>query len=152
MSQQQVCTCRFCGDQFTPSGITNHETYCSENPEKGVDPDRAEELGLLDSNSGSDNADHPDPDQRDSGDASLPNRQVLSSGNKDASQLSGCPRCSSTNTTTAQVAANTYRDEVEAPNRDVLTIMDSAERYCNECFSLWGGDLDRVTPLREVAQ
>lgn len=155
-SEPKACRCRFCGDGFTPAGIKNHEKYCSENPHKGAHPDDhpqiyEESASATRSEAGSDG--DPDPDQSD-GDASLPDRSVLTGADKTDSSSSDrspmCPNCNGEDLTTASAARKKYVEEIDQPNPAVMHVLEAAHRYCNRCYTVWGGAIDEPTPLREV--
>jgi hypothetical protein len=34
--EERIASCRWCGDDFTPAGIGNHQRHCDENPHPGI--------------------------------------------------------------------------------------------------------------------
>lgn len=153
-AEPKPCSCRFCADQFTSAGIKNHETWCDENPNSGVHPDDAPALfdgaAAQESDFGSEQSD-PDPDQSAEG-ASLPDRNVLSGRNKsDPKAPQKCPHCSSRHTVESEQALDEVRDRVPDPDPAILQLLESAEKYCNECFACYGGELEHSTLLSEVS-
>lgn len=159
MSAPSACPCRFCDETFTPAGITNHQTHCDENPNPGVPVEKQKELGLLEdsSNEGKPTPD-PDPDQRVASDGGLPTREVLPDGNNDggastdssASEApSQCPGCSSSETMPAHEARRQYQKHLETVPSALLATFDACERYCNECFAVYGGELGEPWRITE---
>jgi len=165
MSAPEMCPCRFCGEKYTPAGIKNHERWCDDHPEQGMDPDRAEELGLLEDSetAGADESPSADPHQRDNPGERLPSRQELphednsySNPNRGETVSQGgenCPGCGSTDVITAEQALAEFRDRLEDVPDGLVVTLEASERYCNECYSVSGGALSEPFDLnRGVAQ
>lgn len=144
-----VCTCRFCGDDYTPQGIRNHEMYCDENPHPGVPPAKQDEFGVTEAG---DDGDATDPDQRvEDSPADLPPRETLSSGKKDDGDPRECENCGSTDLVPAEKARSQYMREVPNNQSDELLLcFSSAEVYCNDCYGLDGENYERVVTIPEL--
>lgn len=158
MSAPEISQCRFCGESFKPAGIKNHERWCDDHPEKGMDPDRAAELGLLeDDDPAGEEPSSADPHQRDGDDGdSLPSRTTLPSEGKVTEPLSPgepapeCPSCGSSDVITTDEALEEFRDRLEDVPAGLIQTLRNTEIYCNECFSVSGGALREPFDLTEA--
>lgn len=158
MSAPEISQCRFCGESFKPAGIKNHERWCDDHPEKGMDPDRAAELGLLeDEDPAGEEPSVADPHQRDGADGgSLPSRTELPSASKVSDTVPAdedddeCPSCGSSNVITTGEALEGFRDRLEDVPAGLIQTLESTEIYCNECFSVSGGALPEPFDLTEA--
>jgi hypothetical protein len=151
MSAPAVCSCRFCGEEYEPAGITNHETYCEENPNSGVPVEKQKELGIFDEPNSSDLTADPsseteatperaNPDQEASTDGgTLPPREKLPGTNKDEPKR--CPNCKSDDIMPAHEAREAFKEELGGIPDELRTTLDAAEHYCNECWYVSGGEL-----------
>lgn len=162
---RNVCECRFCGDTFGPDGITNHETFCDENPNSGVPVEKQKELGILpdeytetgDEPGQTPRAAEPDPDQRAeaAADGGLPPRRSPTTDKSSresgsSEESSTCPNCGSQDHIPAFRARKGFENELETPLPDELrATLDAVERYCNGCWHVWGGELDNPYPIME---
>jgi len=153
--------CRYCGESFTAAGIQNHETWCDENPNPGISPRQQEELGLTDQETGDGTDTITDPHQEvGSGDGGLPPRSTLSGGGKvrqpvrtdgSTDEVSvECPLCESDDTMHSSDARREYETEKEEPIPGVVLAYKLSERYCNDCYALWGDEFPEPTPLDEA--
>lgn len=147
MSAPEACTCRFCGESYTPAGIKNHERWCDDHPEKGMDPDRAEELGLLDQETAGAETPDADPHQRDNP-GGLPSRSTLPAPDKNSHSLntgasngSQCPGCGSTDVISSAEALQQFRARLDRVPKGLEQTLEATDRYCNECYSVSGGAL-----------
>lgn len=151
MSAPEACTCRFCGESYTPAGIKNHERWCDDHPEKGMDPDRAEELGLLDQETTGAETPDADPHQRDNSGDGLPSRTELPAGDNSyttpkESENGGekglnCPGCGSTDVITTDEALREFRARLERVPKGLEQTLEATDQYCNDCYSVSGGAL-----------
>lgn len=151
MSSAPRVPCRFCEGKYEPSGITNHETYCSENPNEGVPVEKQRDLGILP------DADVDDVDADDDADTDdavtdggneLPERETLPADEPESPETTesignshSCPECGSSNTITAFQARQEFEKRLSTFPDGLRTTLDATNRYCNECFSVWGGEL-----------
>lgn len=155
-----VCECRFCGEAFEPSGIKNHQTWCDQNPRKGVPVEQQKEHGLL-TDADADGAEttgddteqaHPDQEANPSG-VSLPPRssppESNNSGDKSDHDPTECPECGSSNTATSREARQAVAEQTDL-SAGLRATFDATERYCNDCWSVWGGELAEPHRLQEV--
>jgi hypothetical protein len=160
MTGQPVMECRFCGrDDLTPQGHKSHETYCDENPNRGIPYDKQDELDLLESKEEAVEPDHPNPDQSvsDESGSGLPSVEKLS-GSKStrAAATDGgsesCPVCGTEEVTAAKEAKEDYIGAVEHPNPKAVLAYELAESACREpeCSALWGPKYDEPLTMREV--
>lgn len=145
----RICPCRFCEEKFTSAGITNHERWCDENPERGMCPDRAEELGLIGASESPSTAD-PDPDRQTEG---LPPRVELPDREEKATvepePADRCGRCDGETIPAHQAREECARQmDGELPDGLAATF-DAAEEYCVECFCVAGGLIDEPWPITE---
>jgi hypothetical protein len=145
--------CDHCGGAYTAQGIDRHEEYCKGDLDDDHDPDQLpdELLG-------------PQFDSFGSGDNSgLPPRRDLPGPSTDSSadnssqstaDSSGptCVRCGSQDVVDASDARSKYQEVHDRPQDEVLTVFASAERYCNDCFAVWGGKFDGPFRLDELFQ
>lgn len=137
---------------YTSRGIKNHEKHCNENPYPGVHPSDAPEL--FDEEQG-DAPGGADPDQRAVHDGgSLPARQSLpdevkNSGDGSDQDTTECPACSSSDTIPAHEARSGFQREMNPAPQDLLATLDAVERYCNECYSVYGGELSEPFDITE---
>lgn len=149
MSAPSICPCRFCEEKFTSAGITNHERWCEENPERGMCPDRAEELGLLNGASEEEaTPSNPDPDQSAEG---LPPREEIGEReDKDTPEPADrCGRCGG-ETIPAHQAREECARQIDGTMPDGLAAtFDAAEEYCPECYAVSGGLIDQPWPITE---
>jgi len=158
MSAPKISRCRFCAGSFKPAGIKNHERWCDDHPEKGMDPDRAAELGLLeDEDPAGEEPSDADPHQRDGADDSaLPSRTTLPSAGKVSESVSPdepapeCPSCTSSDVITTDEALREFRDRLENVPAGLIQTLEETEIYCNECFSVSGGALREPFDLTEA--
>ena len=150
-----ICECRFCGEGFTPQGIRNHETYCEQNPHKGVPPSKLEEHGFLDdtepeSETGAD-GDGADPDQESEGPVDLPPRETLESSKNTTGAPPECANCGSNNVVPAAKAREKYqRENPNSTIPELLLAFNRADQYCNECYALDGETYDRPVTIPEL--
>lgn len=158
MSAPEACPCRFCGGRFQPSGIVNHETHCDASPNTGVPVEQQKELGIFEDTSQERTAAESDPDQRasDGGQVSLPPKQTLpgadntNDDNSAAQVLDKCPQCGSRDTIPAHEAREYFVQELDEMPAGLRATLDAAEKYCNDCFSVYGGRFDEPWPLQEA--
>lgn len=164
-SNTKVCTCRWgCGEgPFGPDGITNHETFCDENPNHGVPVEKQKELGIFpdELKSGGKPGEttesvEPDPDQRASATdgGSLPPRRTRSPdkkgrGSEENPEKSDCPNCGSSEHIPTEEAVQGFQSELsEMPDALRLTL-EATRRYCNNCWNVWGDELENPHPIME---
>jgi hypothetical protein len=151
--------CRYCGEKFSPAGITNHETYCDGNPHVGVSPAQQNELGL--SEGGEEPDTGTDPHQEADADAGLlPPRDTLTPDNKDTPKVRAdgsteeasveCPVCGSDDTMASRDARRDYEREETNPLAGVVLAFNLSERYCQDCYQLWGDEFPEPVPLDEA--
>lgn len=161
MTAPEASTCRYCGESFTAAGIQNHETWCDENPHPGLSPAQQRELGLGEQEDGSAPDTGTDPHQEVAhGDGALPPRETLASENKVTRSLMAdwstdevpveCPVCGSTDTLASADARRDYEREEEQPLAGVVLAFQLSERYCQDCYALWGDEFPEPTPLDEA--
>lgn len=162
MTGQQICECRFCGrDNLTPQGHKSHETYCDENPNKGIPYDKQEELGVLEGTGSSESKeappDHPNPDQSVSDSATLPSVETLSPSKKqgepatDGGEPDECPLCGADVLDAGEAKAE-YTSQVEKPNPKAVLAYKLADWTCTarDCGAVWGDDKEPVTMEKVV--
>lgn len=158
MSAPKSCPCQFCGENFTAAGIKNHERACDENPHSGVHPDDAPQLFEQDSSAEPSAGGRPsaDPDQSVEQPDALPSRDTLPAGNKSSSSLkskvsgtSDCPNCGSSDTLPAHEARQKFAARMDPAPDELLATFDATERYCCDCFAVWGGELSDPWPITE---
>lgn len=154
-SEPKAASCRFCSDNYTAAGVKNHERYCGENPNAGVHPDDAPNMfdsdGPTAPSAPSDEkreapAGGADPDQRanDAG-AVLPDRETLSEddkGDPTGDEPEECPNCASTNVVSAHAAREEVAVHLDGVPSKLRRIFDATEHYCNNCFAVYGGELE----------
>ena len=157
-----VCPCRWCGEKYEPAGITNHETHCPESPHPGVPVEKQKELGIYEEPdeskaAGDDPAapadDHPDQRSASTDGGRLPPREELPQGDSspdhDPEPDHRCPSCESDDTIPSHDARELFRERMESVPDGLITTMDATDRYCNQCFTVWGGELDEPHRITE---
>lgn len=143
-SEPAACCCRFCDEGYTAAGILNHERWCDENPHRGTHPDDAPELFDETTGDAAPSGD-ADPDQRaaapDGG--SLPPAESLPEGKKtgEAEEVSTCRNCGGTDLMPAHSARRQFARQMDPAPEALLATFDAAERYCNGCYCVMGGEL-----------
>lgn len=154
-TEPEAASCRFCGGNFTAAGVKNHERYCDENPNSGVHPDDAPNMFDADGpesqqeSSGEVQAVDADPDQRVANEgANLPERETLVEENKGSgggtkeNDVIECSNCGSTNVVPSYEAREEAKARLETMPGKLERIFDATESYCNNCFAVFGGELD----------
>lgn len=159
MSAPECCDCRFCGESFGPDGITNHETWCDENPNRGTPVEKQKELGILEASDEPSDVEAPspsaaDPDQRvastDGGE--LPPRDKLAAVDKTTGDgPSGCKNCGSDDVIPAHEARKGFKHELGELPDELRATLDAVEKYCNDCWHVYGGELDEAYAICEEA-
>lgn len=147
MSAPRFAPCRFCGEHFRPSGIKNHETHCDQNPNPGVPVGKQQELGILDSSEESEEHDggtHRDQTETPAVGNSLPPREETPDPDKSNSkaQVTSCPSCGSNDTMPSHQAREAFETHLDEIPSGLRVTMDATDLYCNDCWSVWGGELD----------
>jgi len=160
-----ICTCRFCGEDKSPQGITNHERHCDENPNPGVPFDFQKEQGLLPDDferEGAADGSNPDPTQDNNPPGGLPPREIASSEktvrglgdskSDEGSEVAQCPVCGHEDVLSAQKALDEYRKAVEHPLPKAVLAYQMADECCNNptCAALWGDEYHEPLPMGEV--
>lgn len=159
----ELSECRYCGESFTAAGIQNHETWCDQNPHPGISPAQQKELGLTDQNEGRDTDTDTDTHQDvGSGGGALPSRTTLQGSGKVTGSVTAmadgsteevpveCPLCGSDDTMASADARREYESETKEPIAGVVLAFQLSERYCNDCFALWGDEMPEPVPLDEA--
>lgn len=154
----EAAECRYCGESFTAAGIQNHERYCDENPHPGISPEQQQELGLS-SEGEPDTGTNPDQEEVRGG-GTLPPREQLSGSDKGTRSVMAdgsteqvsveCPLCDSEDTTASHDARREYEQQEDTPAPAVVLAFRLSERYCEECFALWGDEFPEPIPLQEA--
>lgn len=160
-SAPAACQCRYCGEEFTAAGIGNHEKYCDENPHPGISPAQQQELGLEESSEAGepDTGTNPYQEEADSA-GTLPPRDTLSASDKSTQSVradgstdqvdTDCPLCGDSDTMPSADARREYESDQEEPAAAVVLAFQLSERYCNECFALYGDEFPEPVPLDEA--
>lgn len=152
MTAPRVCSCRFCGEEYTPAGIGNHERWCDENPEPGMCPDRAEDLGLLDGAREEDATPSNADQSADHADGLPPREELPETEDKrtpEPEPADRCGRCGA-RTIPAHQAREEYARQLDGSIPDGLAAtFDAAEEYCTECYCVDGGLIDEPWPITE---
>jgi len=157
--EPQLCDCYWCDDSFTAAGVANHEQYCDDNPHPGISVQQQKELGLLDDETGATDTGTNPHQEADEGAGTLPPRSELGSADKSQRHAIShdgpvenkeCPVCDSTDTMDSTDALAEYRAEEDEPLPGAVLAFKLSDRYCNDCFSLWGDEFNEPAPLQEA--
>lgn len=153
--------CRFCDrDDLTPQGHKSHETYCEENPNRGISYDKQAEMDLLDEKQEATEPERPNPDQSVSGtDSGLPSVETLSGGKSEPKPVTdggepSCPICEGDDVLDAGEQKEAYIGEVDHPNARAVLAYNLAEWTCADpdCAALWGDKYDEPLTMKEVVE
>lgn len=149
---QAVCSCEFCGGSFTARGIKNHERHCSENPHKGVHPDDHPDLfaDAQDTHEAGESPQDANPHQESNAGGRLPERDTLPEAVKETGsgrETSDCPNCGGSDVIPADQAREKLSSLLDSVPGWVTEALGRAARYCNNCYSVSGGDLDDSVSL-----
>ena len=158
-SEPEACPCRWCDEKYTAAGIERHEQYCDENPTPGITYEQQVELGLLGDGKGGTTDTGTNPHQEaEVGDGGLPPRSSVEASNKvsqtvradGSDESSECPACGGENTLDSSDARSEYEQQEENPAAGVVLAFNLSERYCEDCFTLWGDEFREPVGLSEA--
>lgn len=147
------CTCRYCGESFSSAGIKNHETWCDQNPRQGVPPDQQDGAAVdPDTEREAPDTDTNPYQEETAGAGTLPEREIIDKPNKDTRDTTRqtpdeCPNCGSTDTMAASRARKEYERADAATAPPVVLAYRLSERYCNECYCVWGDEYPDPTRI-----